>query len=169
MYWCFTSHATIFQLYMWWHRCAGGLKKKLYLRSGSQCHRHFAGFFNVPVQVPTRGQPFYGYSEKLPHLVAFYDMLGMQRTYSQLNFPGIPMGMNIGEIVMEPCICTLELTVIKWNCCVQATWIEVQDQIWHSPAMKHTETGIYFPMKDTDHANENWHWFFWLFRGFSSL
>ena len=48
VYWCFTSHATIFQSYMWRHRCAGGLKKKLYLRSGSQRHRHFAGFFNVP-------------------------------------------------------------------------------------------------------------------------
>ena len=35
---------------MWRHRCAGGLKKlKLYLRSGSQRHRHFVGFFNVPV------------------------------------------------------------------------------------------------------------------------
>ena len=45
---CFTSHATIFQSYMWRHRCAGGLKKK-YIRSGSQRHRHFAGFFNVPV------------------------------------------------------------------------------------------------------------------------
>ena len=48
VYWCFTSHATIFQSYMWRHRCAGGLKK-LYLWSGSQRHRHFAGFFNVPV------------------------------------------------------------------------------------------------------------------------
>ena len=48
VYWCFTSHATIFQSYMWQHRCAGGLKK-LYLRSGSQRHRHFVGFFNVPV------------------------------------------------------------------------------------------------------------------------
>ena len=41
------------------HRCAGGLKKKFDLRSGSQRHRHFAGFFNVPVLVPTRDQPFY--------------------------------------------------------------------------------------------------------------
>ena len=49
VYWCFMSHATIFQSYMWQHRCAGGLKKKLYLRSGSQRHRHFVGFFNVPV------------------------------------------------------------------------------------------------------------------------
>ena len=38
----------MFQLYMWWHRCAIWLKK-LYLRSDSQRHRHFVGFFNVPV------------------------------------------------------------------------------------------------------------------------
>ena len=49
VYWCFTSHATMFQSNMWRHRCAGGLKTKLYLRSGSQRHRHFAGFFNMPV------------------------------------------------------------------------------------------------------------------------
>ena len=30
-------------------------------------HRHFVGFFNVPVQTPTRDPPFYGYSEKPPH------------------------------------------------------------------------------------------------------
>ena len=30
-------------------------------------HRHFVGFSNMPVQAPTRDQPFYGYSEKLPH------------------------------------------------------------------------------------------------------
>ena len=30
VYLCFTSHATIFQSYVWRHRCAGGLKKKLY-------------------------------------------------------------------------------------------------------------------------------------------
>ena len=35
--------------HMWRHRCADGLKKKLNLSSGSQRHRHFAGFFNVPV------------------------------------------------------------------------------------------------------------------------
>ena len=39
------------------HRCAGGLKKKLDLRSGSQRHRHFAGFFNAPVLAPTRDHP----------------------------------------------------------------------------------------------------------------
>ena len=30
-------------------------------------HRHFVGFFNVPVQTPTRDPPFYGFSEKPPH------------------------------------------------------------------------------------------------------
>ena len=49
VYWCLTSHTTIFLSYKWRHRCAGRLTKKLYLRSGSQRHRHFAGFFNVPV------------------------------------------------------------------------------------------------------------------------
>ena len=58
-----TSQSTIFQSYMWRHiqkrcRCAGGLKK-LDLRSGSQRHRHFVGFFSVPVLAPTRDQPFY--------------------------------------------------------------------------------------------------------------
>ena len=45
-------------IYVTAHRCAGGLKK-LDLRSGSQRHRYFAGFFNVPVQTPTRDHPFY--------------------------------------------------------------------------------------------------------------
>ena len=59
------------------HRCAGGLKKKFDLRSGSQRHRHFVGFFNVPVLAPTRDQPFlYGDSDTPPHLVAFYDHAG---------------------------------------------------------------------------------------------
>ena len=45
-------------VYVTAHRCAGGLKK-LDLRSGSQRHRHFVGFFNVPVLAPTRDHPFY--------------------------------------------------------------------------------------------------------------
>ena len=54
-------------IYVTAHRCAGGPKKKLGLRSGYQCHIHFVGFFNVPVEAPTRGQPFYGYSKKPLH------------------------------------------------------------------------------------------------------
>ena len=46
-------------IYVTAHRCAGGLKKKFDLRSGSQRHRHFVGFFNVSVLAPTRDQPFY--------------------------------------------------------------------------------------------------------------
>ena len=46
-------------IYVTAHRCAGGLKKKFDLRSGSQRHRLFVGFFNVPVLAPTRDQPFY--------------------------------------------------------------------------------------------------------------
>ena len=46
-------------IYVTAHRCTGGLKKKLNLRSGSQGHRHYVRFFNVPVQAPTRGHPFY--------------------------------------------------------------------------------------------------------------
>ena len=58
--------SVIYRNYVTAHRCAGGLKKKLGLRSGSQRHRPFVGLFNMPVQAPTRGQTFYGYSEKPP-------------------------------------------------------------------------------------------------------
>ena len=85
VYWCFTSHATIFQSYMWRHRCAGWLKKKLYLRLGSQRYRHFAGILNVyacPSYTDT-GPPFlYDDSDKPPHLVAIYDTLWIRRTNS---------------------------------------------------------------------------------------
>ena len=46
-------------IYVTAHRCAGGLKKKLDIRSGFQRHRHYLGFFNVPVLAPTRDHPFY--------------------------------------------------------------------------------------------------------------
>ena len=59
------------------HSCAGGLKNKLDLRSGSQRHRHFVGFFNMPVSSTDMGPPFlYGDSDTPPHLVAFYDHAG---------------------------------------------------------------------------------------------
>ena len=70
---------------MWRHR-SGGLKKKLYLRSVSQRHRHFVGLFNVPV--------LYGYSEKRPHLVALYNTLGIRRTFSRLEPPASSHGCN---------------------------------------------------------------------------
>ena len=59
-------------------------------QSGSQRHRHFVGFFNVPVHAPTRATLSYGYSEpKLPHLVPCYDTLGIRRTYYRKP-PGSP-------------------------------------------------------------------------------
>ena len=60
-------------------------------------HRHFIGFFNVPVQAPTRGQPFYGYAEKQPH---FSRLLRHSWRYVRsilaLN-PGVPMGEQTGH------------------------------------------------------------------------
>ena len=53
------------------HTCAGRLKKNF----GPTCtvglphHRHFVWFFNMPVQAPTRDQPFYVYSEKPAHFI----------------------------------------------------------------------------------------------------
>ena len=52
--------------------------------------RHFVVLFDVPVQAPTL---LYGYSEKPPHLVSFYDTLGLRRTYSHLKPPGSPQGI----------------------------------------------------------------------------
>ena len=71
VYWCFTSHATIFQSYMWRHRCAGGLKKKLklYLRSGSHA------ISQDSLTCPSYTDP----------LIAFYDTVGIRRTYSRLK------------------------------------------------------------------------------------
>ena len=47
--------------------CAGRLKKKWNLWSGSNRHSYFVVFFSVSVQALNRGQPFYGYFEKPPH------------------------------------------------------------------------------------------------------
>ena len=85
-------------MYVTAHRCAGGLKKKLDLRSGSERHRHFVGFFNVPVLAPTRGQPFYDYSEKPPISVAFSTRMGTRKTYSLLTPTGSHGGSDMKSI-----------------------------------------------------------------------
>ena len=93
---------------MWRHRCAVGLKKKFYLRSGSQRHRHFAGFFNVPV-LHRHGSTFlYRDSDTPPHLVAFYDTHEIRWTHSRLN-PGPSRGQikykeNRLDIVYLKCV-----------------------------------------------------------------
>ena len=98
VYWCFTSHATILQSYMWRHRCAGGLKKKLYLQSGSQRHRHFAGFFIVSVLHRHGTTLFYGDSDTPPHLVAFYNTLRIRRTYARLKPPASSRGEELDRV-----------------------------------------------------------------------
>ena len=55
-------------IYVTAHICAGRLKRRWDIRSGSNRQRHVVVFFNVSVHAPTRGQPFYGYSEKSAHL-----------------------------------------------------------------------------------------------------
>ena len=78
------------------HRCVGGLKKKLDLRSGSQRHRHFEGFFNVPVQAPTGGTLFFTdyfresalFSSRLLHAGDTEDLFSSE-------IPGVPVGINL--------------------------------------------------------------------------
>ena len=69
-------------------------KLKLYLWSGSQRHRHFAGFFNVPRPTPTRDQTFYTVIPTHRPLVTFYDTLGIQRMYSPLKPPAPSRGIK---------------------------------------------------------------------------
>ena len=62
---CLTLHATIFQLYMWGHMDVQvDWRRSSWTYGGLQT---FWGFFNLPIQTLTRGQPFYCYSEKMPH------------------------------------------------------------------------------------------------------
>ena len=94
--------STIFQLHMWRHRCAGGLKKKLYLRSGSQRHRHFVGFFNVPVPHRHGTNLFIRWFR---HTAPFSRLLrsrwGYGGAHSRLNPPGPHGGCKIEEIWLQ--------------------------------------------------------------------
>ena len=67
------------------HRFAGGLKKKLDLRSGSQRHRHFVGFFNVPVQARTWDHPLQLFRVTAPFQSPFTTRMGIRRTYSHMS------------------------------------------------------------------------------------
>ena len=52
---CLTSKSMIFQSYMWRHiDVQADWRRKFDLQSGSKRHRHFVGFFNVPVKGTTR-------------------------------------------------------------------------------------------------------------------
>ena len=68
VYWGFTSHATIFQSYLWRHRCEGGLKKKLYIRSDSNAIDISQGSLTCP-SYTDEGPPF------------LYDVLGVLASF----------------------------------------------------------------------------------------
>ena len=88
---CLMSRATIFQLYVTAHGSAGGMKK-MDLRSGSQRHSHFVGFFNVPIKSTDTGQIFLRlFRETAKFQSPFTTRMGIRRTYSRLK-PQCPHG-----------------------------------------------------------------------------
>ena len=75
------------------HRCAGGLKKfDLWL--GSQRHRHFVGFFNVPFQAPTRNQHSLRiqlFRKTAPYQAPFTTHMGIRRTSQGVSLDESPV------------------------------------------------------------------------------
>ena len=68
---CLTSHSTILPL-IYDSTLMCRRTEEVGTTVGLPCHRHFVGFFNVPVKAPTRGQHFHGYSEKLRVLKLYF-------------------------------------------------------------------------------------------------
>ena len=76
-------------IYVTAHRCAGGPTV------GLPRHRHFVGFFNVPVLAPTRDHPFYTViPTHRPIQSPFTITLGIRRTHYRLNTPGPQGGLR---------------------------------------------------------------------------
>ena len=94
---CFSHELSLLLFYVtcddnFSHICAGALKKlKLYLRSGSQRHRHFAGFFNVPVPHRHGTNLFIRWFRHTAPLVAFYNTLRIILRILDFN-PSVPSG-----------------------------------------------------------------------------
>ena len=61
---------------------------------------NFAGFFNVPVIHRHGTTLLYGDTDTPPHLVAFYDTLGIRRAYSRLKPPASSRGRRIDDDVL---------------------------------------------------------------------
>ena len=59
---------------------------------GPPSHRHFVGFFNVPVQEPTRTHSFYGYSVKPPHFSRLFRCAWGYGGYILIFNPWVPTG-----------------------------------------------------------------------------
>ena len=106
-------------IYVTVHRCTGGLKKKFDIRSVSQRHIHFVGFFNVPVQALIRDQPFYGYSEKPPQ---FSRLLRYARGYGG-HILALTIGSPSRHIIeswiymykLKMTLCDINEIVFKFN------------------------------------------------------
>ena len=97
-------------------KCAGGLKK-LYLRSGSQRHRHFAGFFNVPVLHRHGTTLFRRWFRHTAPFSRLYDTLGIRRTYSGLDTPGVLTGVaRAGNDLIDTFIFFLSGHRVKFPC-----------------------------------------------------
>ena len=69
------------------HRCAGGLKKKVNLRSGSQCHRHFVGFLTCPFKHRHGATLFIRLFRETAPFSRLLRPLGIRRTHSRLKHP----------------------------------------------------------------------------------
>ena len=75
-----------FSIYVTAHRCTGGFKMKLNVRSGSQRQRHFVGF---SLQAPIRAILFTVISRNRPMYSSFTTRLGYGGPFLILN-PRVP-------------------------------------------------------------------------------
>ena len=86
---CLTSQSMIFQSYMWRHIDVQADWRKIWPTVRLPMPLTFRRVLYRARPSTNTGPPFlYGYSEKPPHLVPFYDMLGIRRTNSRLKPPG---------------------------------------------------------------------------------
>ena len=72
--------------------CRQDWRRKLYLRSDSQCHRHFVGFFNMPVQAPIRDQPFIRLFREIAPFSRLLRYAEDTEDFSHLKPPASPTG-----------------------------------------------------------------------------
>ena len=94
---------------MWRHRCAGGLWRSCTYGRAPNAIDISQGSVTCPSYTDTGPSFLYCYSDTPPHLVAFYDMLGIRRTYSRLQPPAwlrITDELSVPEYAYGPyCIC----------------------------------------------------------------
>ena len=95
----------ILLIYVTAQRCGGGLKK-LDLRSGFECHRHFVVFFDVPFQGLTLGPTFlHLFGETAPFQSPFTTRTGIRRIFSHLTPLGSPKGVYLLMKTLEDVNC----------------------------------------------------------------